>query len=135
MNTLLFCLWGAFYILNVGLGFISATNIIVKIAMIIVALATFVPGVLLLIQGFQKKNRKLIRTIRWISLGSLGLTTLCLVALLLCTAFAAQTAALIVSILLCIVSAPMFSGQYWIISLFAWAALLSATFLKTPDRK
>ena len=32
--------------------------------------------------------------------------------------------------LLNLVSAPMFCSQYWVISLFGWASLLSASFMK-----
>ena len=135
MNMFLFCLWGAFYILNFGLSFLTANSVILKVAMMVLAVSSFVPGCLLLIRGYQNKNRKLVLSVRWICLTSLILTTIGLVAFFLCAAFASVAVFNVVSILLAIVSVPMFSSQIWVLSLSLWALLLSATFLKTENRK
>lgn len=131
MTLALFCAWGALYILNVGLGFLTGAAGILKAALIVLALLSFVPGVLLLRRG----DRRITLAVRWISIAVLGLTTVLLAAFFLCAAFASETAVNVVFILLSIVSAPMLSGQYWILGLFLWACLLSATFLKTPNQK
>lgn len=126
MTIALFCAWGALYLLNVGLGFLTGAAGLVKAALIAIALLSFVPGALLLLRG----HRKITLAIRWISIAVLGLTTILLVAFFLCAAFASEAAVNVVFVLLGVVSAPMLSGQYWILGLFLWACLLSATFLK-----
>ena len=135
MNLFLFCLWGAFYFLNVGLGFLTADTQLLKTAFMILAVISFVPGVLLLGNGYIQKDRKLILTIRKICIAVLALTTAALVAFFLCVAFASQGVVDVVFVLLSLVSAPMISGQYWFLGLFLWACLLSATFLKNPNQK
>lgn len=136
MNVTLFCLWGALYILNVGLGFLNGAAGFLKAALVVIAVLSFLPGALLLGNGISTGNRKLVLAVRWICAVSLILTTLFLVIFFLCAAFASETVVNVVFILLSLVSAPMLSGQYWIISLFLWGCLFSATFLKkTPDRK
>lgn len=126
MTIALFCAWGALYLLNVGLGFLTGAAGLVKAALIVIALLSFVPGVMLLLRG----DRKITLAIRWISIAVLGLTTILLVAFFLCAAFASTPVVNVVFTLLALVSAPMLSGQYWILGLFLWACLLSATFLK-----
>lgn len=126
MTIALFCAWGALYLLNVGLGFLTGAAGLVKAALIVLALLSFVPGVMLLLRG----NRKITLTVRWISIAVLGLTTVLLVAFFLCAAFAPAPVVNVIFSLLALVSAPMLSGQYWILGLFLWACLLSATFLK-----
>lgn len=134
MNIALFCAWGALYILNVGLGFLAGATGLVKAALIVLALMSFVPGGLLLVRGYCHKNRRLILSVRWVSIAVLALTTVFLAVFFLCAAFASEATVNVVFILLGVVSAPMLSGQYWILGLFLWACLLSATFLKTNQR-
>lgn len=131
MNVTLFCLWGVLYILNVGLGFIAGATGILKAALVVIAVLSFLPGALLLARG----ERKIVLVIRRICIAVLSLTTVCLVALFLCAAFASESVVDVVFFLLSLVSAPMFSGQYWIIGLFLWGCLLSATFIKIPNQK
>lgn len=135
MNIALFCLWGLLYLLNVGLGFLSGVTGFLKAALVILAVLCFVPGVLLLGNGYTRKDRKLILAVRRICIAVLSLTTVALVAFFLCAAFASESVVNGVFIFLSLVSAPMLSGQYWALSLFLWAGLLSATFLKIPDQK
>ena len=104
-------------------------------ALTILAVISFVPGVLLLGNGYIQKDRKLILTIRKICVTVLVLTTIALAAFLFCAAFASEAVVNVLFAVLALVSAPMLSGQYWILSLFLWACLLSATFLKISDRK
>ena len=48
---------------------------------------------------------------------------------------AAETTNKLLHVLLALVSAPMLCGQYWAMSLFLWACLLFATFIKQPKEK
>ncbi|MBR5529787.1 MAG: hypothetical protein IKU57_04865 [Oscillospiraceae bacterium] len=134
MTLFLSCAWGALYILCAGLGFLVSPSGPLKFAVILLSVLCFVPGALLLWEGCRTKNRKIILSVRWVCIVSLALTTLFLVAFFLCAAFASETVVNGVFIALAIVSAPMFSGQYWVISLALWGGLLSATFLKKLPR-
>ena len=134
MNKIFAFSWACLYILCVGLGIIQGATGVLKIALIIVSLVFFIPGALLLYDGLSKDNRKLVLWIRRICLISLGLTTVGLVAFLLCAAYATGAAVDIAFDLLMLVSAPMTCSQYWVLSLFLWACLLSATFFKKDRR-
>ena len=80
-------------------------------------------------------DQKTVKTIRVISLVSLLLTTILLVLYFVLTLLYAATAvsAGVVNVtyyVLLLVSAPLFCGQYFFLSLFLWACLLFATFLQ-----
>ena len=134
MNKIFAFAWACLYILCVGLGIIQGATGVLKVALVIVSLIFFVPGALLLYDGLSKNNRKLVLWIRRICLISLGLTTAGLVAFLLCAAYGTGAAVDVAFDLLMLVSAPMTCSQYWILSLFLWACLLSATFFKKDRR-
>ena len=135
MNLFLFCLWGVFYLLNAGLGFLNPDTQLLKTAFTFLAVLAFIPPALLLGNGYVTKNRKLILAIRKICVTVLVLTTIFLAAFFFSAALASEAVVNTIFVILTFVSAPMLSGQYWILSLFLWACLLSATFLKISDQK
>ena len=134
MTLILSCAWGILYILCAALGFLVNPTGGVKVALVILSVLTFVPGAMLLAEGYRRKCRKTIMAVRWISFASLFLTVIFLVAFFLCAAFASEAAVNAVFVILAIVSTPMISSQYWVLSLFLWGCLLSATFLKKLPR-
>ena len=77
----------------------------------------------------KEHNKKMIRRVRIVSICSLALTVI-----VFCANVAAVSASGAVGNflydLLNLVSAPMFCSQYWILSIFCWACLLSASFMK-----
>lgn len=134
MTLILSCTWGILSILCAALGFLVNPTGGLKFAMVLLSVLCFVPGAMLLAEGYRLSSRKTVLTVRWICLASLLLTVLFLVAFFLCAAFASETAVDIVFVILSVVSTPMMCGQYWVLSLFLWGCLLSATFLKTLPR-
>ena len=132
---LLYSVWGCFYILCVGLGFIPNAEGFVRVLLILVGVLFFVPGVILLYDGMRTGNRRRILQIRWISIASLSLTLLALVASFLTVNSSAAVGNAMYEILV-LVSAPMICCQYWVLSMFLWACLLMATFHKgeTPAK-
>lgn len=132
-NKILYCLWAAFYILCVGLGTFEAPQGLLKIALVILALVFFVPGALLLWDGLTRKNRRGVLAIRWISASSLLLTLIFLI-LFLVTGTNGRASAPVFYEILILVSTPMICCQYWFLSLFLWACLFSASFLKTKKQ-
>jgi len=123
----LYLIWGAWYILCAGLGFIPAAGGFGRVVLIAVAVLFFVPGAVLLVRGLRAGNRKGVLRIRRISLGAL-LLALVLILANVCSIDASQTAGDVLYILLGILSAPMFCGQYWLLSLFLWGCLLTGSF-------
>ncbi len=124
-------IWACLYILCVGLGFISDPQGVGKVLLVLTALIFFLPGAWLLHEG--RKNRKILLRLRLVSLSSLVLTLVALVAFFL-SVNGADAVNKVMFEILALVSAPMFCGQYWFLSLFLWACLLMGTFLKNKEK-
>lgn len=133
-TKILYSIWAFLYILCVGLGTFEVSSILVQVALIAVKVVFFIPGVMLLADAVSRQDRKGILRIRWISIISLSLTLVALVAFFLAAAKQAPAADVLYEVLI-FVSAPMACGQYWFISLFLWGCLLSASFHKAARRK
>lgn len=134
-KLILYSLWGCLFVICVGLGTIQTTDTMVKTALLLISIAFFVPGLLLLYDAKTEGDRKGVLTIRWISITSLTLTLGALLAFLLTSSRGFDAAEVLYEVLI-LVSSPMICSQYWLVSLFLWSCLLSATFVKTPrDQK
>ena len=121
--------WGGMYVLCTLLAFIPYPTGFLKILLLLFALAFFIPGGILLYHAWQQGNRKLLRQIRILSILSLGLTLAALIANFLAV-LASETVGAVVYVALLLVSTPMVCSGIWVVSLFLWACLLYATFLK-----
>lgn len=130
-EKLLYAVWAALYILCVGLGFIQEPEGLGKAVLVLIAIAFFIPGGMLLYDGIRSKNRKAVKRVRVISLISLGLTLALLLLNLVSFAFPETWGGPLYEILV-LVSAPMICGQYWVMSMFLWACLLFCSFKKLP---
>ena len=133
MNTklkelILYAIWFCLYLLCVGLGTVEQVEGVGKVLFLLTSLIFFIPGALLLVLAKQEKNRKIALRVRIVSICSLALTVIVFCA----NVFAAASSQMsgFLNDLLNLVSAPMFCSQYWILSLFCWACLLSASFMK-----
>ena len=127
-EIVLYAAWLCLYILCVGLGTVDTVEGIGKVFFILTALIFFIPGILLLVMGKKENSRKMTLRVRIISICSLTLTVI-----LFClnvAAAATGNANSFLHDLLNLVSAPMFCAQYWVLSLFGWASLLWASFMK-----
>lgn len=127
-ELILYAIWLCLYILCVGLGTVDQMEGIGKVFFILTALIFFIPGTMLLVMGIREKNKKTVLRVRMIAVCSLVLTVV-----LFCVNIVAAAAGRVSPVLhdlLNLVSAPMFCSQYWVISLFGWASLLSASFMK-----
>ena len=119
----LFILWGAFFILCAGLGFIQEPTGLSKILMRILSLVFFLPPALLLCLSSRQKDRNTLMLIRNLSFFSL-LLTLLFIVLNIMSALWPLIAGNILHSILTIVSSPMFCCGNWFLSLFLWACLL-----------
>ena len=127
-ELILYALWLCLYILCVGLGTVGRMEGIGKVFFILTSLIFFIPGSMLLVMGIREKNKKAVMRVRIIVICSLALTVV-----MFCVNIVAAAAGMVSPVLhdlLNLVSAPMFCSQYWVISLFGWACLLSASFMK-----
>ena len=119
----LYALWGVLYIICGLLGFIREPNGFVTALLVLLAVGFFVPGAVLLYRGYKARNPEKIKAICAVSLVWLGMTLVLLVSNFL-TAGATALAGDLLYGFLVILSAPMFCGQAWVLSLFLWACLL-----------
>ena len=116
--------WVAMYVAAVAMGvFWPATAVST-----IVGIVFFVPPAVLLWDGFRSGNQKRIRCIRILSLISLVLT-MALVLTVFLTVSSEKNIDKLMDMLLILCAAPMMCFKAWLISLFGWACLLSASFV------
>lgn len=112
--------WLYLFVLCAVLGFLPQPDGFVKFLLITAAVGFFVPGGLLLKHG-EKKTQRQVLTVAAVSL---GVTTV-----LICLNFLSVTMSPVwgnvLHVLLGILGCPMLCGQYWVISLFGWALLLT----------
>ena len=128
-ELVLYAIWFCLYILCVGLGTVKEVEGIGKVLFVMTSLIFFIPGVSLLIMGIREKNRKMLRRVRIVAISSLSLTVIVFCANVFAVAASSNLGSFL-NDLLNLVSAPMFCSQYWILSLFCWASLLWASFMK-----
>ena len=131
-NRWLYAAWGGMFVLCALLGLLSQVTGAAATVRTVLGLLFFVPGGLLLARGLQGERRTL-RILRLISGLSLGLTLIALVANFL-TVLSPDPVAKAMHILLGIVSAPMLCIGHWAWSMFLWACLLTASFVKLPEK-
>lgn len=132
-KSTLTAIWGIFYIICAGLGFIPEPAGAVRVFLMVISLLFFVPPAILLYDGIAAGDRKTVRLIRLLSAASLGATLALLIGSFL-TAMAGDSLGGVLHVLLGICSVPMFCSNYWVLSLFLWAALLMASFQKGKEK-
>ena len=129
----LMAVWGIFYIICAGLGFIPEPEGAVRIFLTVISVLFFVPPAILLYDAFSGRDRKTVLRIRRLSALSLGVTLVLLIANFL-AALTSEWLGTVLHVLLAICSAPMFCSNYWILSLFLWAVLLVSSMQKWKEK-
>ena len=129
----LMAVWGIFYIICAGLGFIPEPEGAVRIFLTVISVLFFVPPAILLYDAFSGRDLKMILLIRRLSALSLGVTLVLLIANFL-AALTSEWLGTVLHMLLAICSAPMFCSNYWILSLFLWAVLLVSSMQKWKEK-
>lgn len=122
-NRFLYALWGALFILCAGLGFIPEPAGALKGLLTGVSVGFFLPPALLIWKARREKDRGVLSLVRYLSIGSLSLSVLLLIANFL-TAFRSELLGDILHGVLVVVSSPMICSGHWAMSLFFWACLL-----------
>lgn len=125
-NRTLYLYWLYLYILCAALGFIpTPRNPLVIALLTLCAAAFYIPPALLLYRGVQQRDRKPLKHILFLSICSLVLTLLLLIANTL-TVLAPDNVLLgnLLNAVLVLVSAPMKCAPYQVLGIFVWACLL-----------
>lgn len=130
----LWLLWGAFYIICAGLGFIPQPRGIVRGMLFALSVLFFVPPALLLYEARKAPDPALLRRLRCICMASLILTLLLLIGNILSAPYGGGTG-MAMHILLGLVSAPMYCSNYYAVPLFLWAVVLNVSFMRKKERE
>ena len=121
----LLLVWAAMFLLCAGLGFIPLPTGGLKVFMVAMAVAFFIPPALLIYSSVNRKRpyRDMLLLIRNLSLFSLIATTVVLLLNFLSVTWPQFVGDGLYGLLV-VISTPMVCGQYWLVSLFLWACLL-----------
>ncbi len=122
-------LWGIFYIICAGLGFIQEPQGLARALLFLCAVLFFVPPALLLHYGKTQGDAGAVKLVRGLAAASL-LATLAGLILSILSALGSAELGTGMHILLGLVSVPMFCSNYWVVSLFLWAVLLIVSLQK-----
>ena len=132
-RSTLWIIWGVFYIICAGLGFIPEPAGIVRAMLFLLSLLFFVPPAVLLHEAKKAGDRATLLRLRRICAASLGLTLALLIASIL-SALGTTALDTPLHIALGLVSAPMFCSNYWVVSLYLWAVRLITSFIKKKEK-
>ena len=122
----LYALWGGMYLICGLLGLIPAPAGALKGALTGAALLFFLPPFLLFRRARAGRDRRTLGLLRSLSAAYLGITAL-LIGVNVAAFGASETVGNLLYTLLVILSSPMVCGGNWLISLFLWACLLTAS--------
>ena len=125
-KRILYIAWALMYALCAGLGFIPNPKGMTYAILFIVALLFFIPPAILTYRAIKNKDIPEIKRLRNISLIWLILT-LILLALNFLSVMFTEAAGLFLQGCLTVLSSPMICGRVWVVSIFLWGCLLSAT--------
>ena len=127
-KTILLLIWGWLYLICAALGHATETTAAQQTAMTVLSVIFFIPGFWLLLDGWKRKKKQTCNLIFFISLGSLSLTLVMLLANVL-SVTGSEILGNVMYVLLIWLSAPMVCSGYWFLSLFLWAILLFSSIL------
>lgn len=128
-NKILYALWGGMYLLCAGLSLIGTPAPALSLVMTVFSILFFAPPALLLINARRRGDQKTQKTLRLLSLVSLGATLLFFIANILSILGSALLGDILYYVLL-FVSVPMVCSRHFLLSLFLWACLLFCTLPK-----
>ena len=131
---LLYTAWALMFVMCAVLGFIPNPKGVNYWIFLVFALLFFVPPAILIYNAVKTDDVPELKRIRLISLISLGATLLALVLNFLSVGFTAAAGKIVYWVLI-VVSSPMICGQIWLISLFLWGCLLSASWQEIFKRR
>ena len=117
-NTVLYALWGGLYALCAGLGFLTEPGPALRLLMILLSGALFIPPFLL----NRKGNRRTRELVRNLSAAWLVATAILLPGNIL-SVLASETLGNFLHGLLTILSSPLVCCDSWALAIFLWACV------------
>ena len=111
------------FILCAGLGFIPEPAGVLRVLLTGLSILFFLPPAVLVWKGRREKDRMALSLVRNLSIASLSLSVLLIIANFL-TVFRSELLGDILHGVLVVVSSPMICSGHWAMSLFFWACLL-----------
>ena len=130
----MYVFWGGMLTLCAAFGFLPVSAGAARGAMITLAVLSFIPPTVIVTLSSREGASADLWRIRNLSIASLSLTLAALLANF-ATLAAPEWAGNALYAILIIVSSPMICGQYWILSLTLWAALLWTCIILLKKRK
>lgn len=135
MNTKrLYGIWLVAFVICACLGFLPAPAGAASVLCMILAVAFFVPPVLIVYRSWKNQDWENIRLVRNLAMGSLILTLVILIGNFFTLTVPEWVGDALYAVLV-IVSTPMVCGQIWVISLLLWAALMWSCILLLGRKK
>ena len=125
-KKLSFTIWGVLFAVCAALGFVPQPEGALKVLMALLSFGFFGVGGWILWQAGKRKDFATVSLIRSLSLASLAITGVMLVANFL-SVFLSEWLGSILHYMLIVVSSPMFCAPGWAVSLFLWACLMVAS--------
>ena len=122
-NRNLYIAWAVLYVACAVLGFVPSPASTIRVLIVAVSLAFFVPPAVLLYRYAKRDHEKGLKLIRMLALVSLVASMIAIV-LNFATVGASAAAGKVLYWIMIVVSVPMVSMQSWALSLFLWAILL-----------
>lgn len=121
-NTVLYALWGGLYALCAGLGFVTEPGPVLRLLMIVLSVAHFVPPFVLNYRSAKTGHRRTLELVRNLSFWWLVLTSLLLIGSFLTVLAEAWVGNLLHSLLV-VVCSPLVCSDNWAFTLFLWACV------------
>ena len=122
-NGFLKAFWIGMFLVCAILGFTPNPQGGNKVLMILLSAVFFLQPAILVWLGIRHRDRKTLRLVRNVSILSLSVTLVTLVANMF-SVLGSELLGDILYYILIVVSSPMVCMQYWVASLAAWAVLL-----------
>jgi uncharacterized membrane protein len=133
-KRILYISWAMMYVMCAVLGFIPNPQGAYYWIFLAFSLLFFVPPIILVYQAVKTGDVPELKRIRLISLIWLGLTVILLALNFLSVGFTAAGGKFVYWLLI-VGSSPMICGQIWVIPIFLWGCLLSASWQEIFKRK
>jgi hypothetical protein len=116
--------WLCLFILSAAMGFIREPSTLISVFLALLAGGFFVPGAMILYRGVQTGQRKHLRNVLLLGVGSLVSTVVLFSCYLVSMIYGTQLLSDILYAALVIVSAPMMCAPIMVLSFFLWACLV-----------
>lgn len=123
-KTFWYGIWAILFAACAVLGLVSQVGNTLRVLMVLLALAFFVPPTVLMAQAISSGDRKTLRRIRNLSALSLLATLVLMVVNIAAALRVSEKLGQVLHVLLVLVSSPMNCMGNGLVSLFLWACLL-----------